>query len=80
MVFGFIGSHLTRKLLDLGHFVYCIDNLSNRNLVNIKKYINNQNFEFVNHDIINTLPHFNIDLIFNLACSNESHSLSNGSY
>ena len=65
---GFIGSHLTRKLLDLGHFVYCIDNLSTGNLVNIKKYINNQNFEFVNHDIINTLPHFNIDLIFNLAC------------
>lgn len=65
---GFIGSHLIKKLLDKGHFVYCIDNLSTGNLVNIKKYINNPNFEFINHDIINTLPHFNIDLIFNLAC------------
>tara|TARA_B100001989_G_scaffold13397_1_gene8355 strand:+ start:631 stop:1551 length:921 start_codon:yes stop_codon:yes gene_type:complete len=65
---GFIGSHLIKKLLDKGYFVYCIDNLSTGNLVNIKKYINNPNFEFINHDIINTLPHFNIDLIFNLAC------------
>ena len=65
---GFIGSHLIKKLLDKGHFVYCIDNLSTGNLVNIKKYINNPNFEFINHDIINTFPHFNIDLIFNLAC------------
>ena len=65
---GFIGSHLIKKLLDIGHFVYCIDNLSTGNLVNIKKYINNPKFEFINHDIINTLPHFNIDLIFNLAC------------
>jgi len=65
---GFIGSHLIKKLLDKGHFVYCIDNLSTGNLVNIKKYINNPNFEFINHDIINTLPRFNIDLIFNLAC------------
>ena len=65
---GFIGSHLIKKLLDKGHFVYCIDNLSTGNLVNIKKYINNPNFEFINHDIINTLPHFNINLIFNLAC------------
>ena len=65
---GFIGSHLIKKLLDKGHFVYCIDNLSTGNLVNIKKYINDPNFEFINHDIINTLPHFNIDLIFNLAC------------
>ena len=65
---GFIGSHLIKKLLDKGHFVYCIDNLSTGNLVNIKKYINNPNFEFINHDIINTLPRFNIDFIFNLAC------------
>ena len=43
---GFIGSHLIKKLLDLGHFVYCIDNLSTGSLVNIKDYIDNDNFEF----------------------------------
>ena len=65
---GFIGSHLIKKLLDLGHFIYCLDNLSTGSLVNIKKYIDNPNFEFINHDIINPIPHYQIDLIYNLAC------------
>ena len=65
---GFIGSHLIKKLLDLGHFVYCIDNLSTGSLVNIKDYMDNDNFEFINHDIINTIPHYNVDIIYNLAC------------
>jgi len=65
---GFIGSHLIKKLLDLGHFVYCIDNLSTGSLVNIKDYMDNDNFEFINHDIINTIPHYTVDIIYNLAC------------
>ena len=65
---GFIGSHLIKKLLDLGYFIYCLDNLSTGSLVNIKKYINNPNFEFINHDIINPIPHYQVDLIYNLAC------------
>ena len=35
---GFIGSHLVKKLLNLGYFVYCIDNLTTGTLSNIKKY------------------------------------------
>jgi len=65
---GFIGSHLIKKLLDLGHFIYCLDNLSTGSLVNIKDYMDNDNFEFINHDIINPIPHYNVDTIYNLAC------------
>ncbi len=65
---GFIGSHLIKKLLGLGHFVYCLDNLSTGSLVNIKNYINDDNFEFINHDIINSIPHYSVDIIYNLAC------------
>ena len=65
---GFIGSHLIKKLLDSGHFVYCLDNLSTGSLVNIKDYMDNDNFEFINHDIINTIPHYAVDIIYNLAC------------
>ena len=65
---GFIGSHLIKKLLDQNHFVYCLDNLSTGNLSNIKDFMNNENFEFINHDIINTIPHRNVDIIYNLAC------------
>ena len=65
---GFIGSHLIKKLLDLGHFVYCVDNLSTGNLINIKDFIDNEKFEFINHDIINPIPRCNVDIIYNLAC------------
>ena len=65
---GFIGSHLIKKLLDLGHFVYCIDNLSTGNLINIRDFMDNENFEFINHDIINPIPRYNVDIIYNLAC------------
>ena len=65
---GFIGSHLIKKLLNLGHFVYCIDNLSTGNLINIKDFMDNEKFEFINHDIINSIPRYNVDIIYNLAC------------
>jgi len=64
---GFIGSHLVEKLLDLGYFIYCMDNLTTGTLTNIKKYTNN-NFEFINHDIVNSLPQLDVDIIYNLAC------------
>ncbi len=65
---GFIGSHLVKKLLDLDYFVYCIDNLTTGSLSNIRKYINNDNFEFINHDIVNTIQQLDINIIYNLAC------------
>ena len=65
---GFIGSHLCKSLLELGHNVICLDNLFTGSIKNISDLKENVNFEFVNHDI--TEPYFrdNIDEIYNLAC------------
>ncbi|MDC0478230.1 SDR family oxidoreductase [Flavobacteriaceae bacterium] len=66
---GFIGSHLCKRLLNENHKVICLDNLFTGTLKNIEEFENNNNFEFVNHDI--TKPYFNddnIDEIYNLAC------------
>ena len=65
---GFIGSHLCKILVELGHNVICLDNLLTGSLENIQNLKKNKNFEFVNHDI--TEPYFrdNIDEIYNLAC------------
>ena len=66
---GFIGSHLCKRLLNENNYVICLDNLFTGTLKDIEEFENNQNFEFVNHDI--TKPYFsddNIDEIYNLAC------------
>ena len=65
---GFIGSHLCKALLDLGHYVICLDNLFTGIKDNISDLTDNPNFEFVNHDIIEPYFRDNIDEILNLAC------------
>ena len=65
---GFIGSHLCKALLDLGHYVICLDNLFTGSKNNISGLIGNPNFEFVDHDIIKPYYRVNIDEIYNLAC------------
>ena len=65
---GFIGSHLCRALLDLGHHVICLDNLFTGSKDNIFGLMENPNFEFINHDIIKPYYRENIDEIYNLAC------------
>ena len=75
---GFIGSHLCKRLLNEKHKVICLDNLFTGSLKNIDSFKNNNNFEFVNHDI--TKPYFrdNIDEIYNLACpASPTHYQSN---
>jgi len=54
---GFIGSHLCDRLLADGHFIVCVDNLSDSyspeiKLSNIKHNLNNPNFVFEKKDII----------------------------
>ena len=65
---GFIGSHLCKRLLNENHKVICLDNLFTGTLKNIEEFENNNNFEFVNHDITKPYYRDNIDEIYNLAC------------
>lgn len=67
---GFLGSHLCDLLLKKNEKVICVDNLFTGNKNNIKHLIDNPNFMFLNHDIINPLEINNviIDQVYNLAC------------
>lgn len=65
---GFIGSHLCEHLLKNGNYVICLDNLFTGSKKNISHLINENNFEFVNHDIVTPYLRDNIDEIYNLAC------------
>jgi len=64
---GFIGSHLTERLLQEGHEVVAIDNFFTGSRDNVKKFLDNKNYEVIRHDV--TVPFFaEVDMIFNLAC------------
>ena len=65
---GFIGSHLCKSLIEMGHKIICLDNLFTGSLDNISDLINHPNFEFINHDIVEPFYRDNIDEIYNLAC------------
>ena len=64
---GFLGSHLTEKLLNEGHTVLGIDDLSTGNLRNIEKFRGNLNFSFVHQDIREPFV-CEVDAILNFAC------------
>ena len=64
---GFIGSHLSEKLIALGHEVVCVDNFFTGSKKNISHLIQDTSFELIRHDV--TFPLFlEVDGIFNLAC------------
>lgn len=48
---GFIGSHLSERLLKGGHKVVCMDNLITGNTENIAHLSGNEDFEFIKHDV-----------------------------
>jgi len=50
---GFIGSHLTDRLLKEGHEVIVIDNLITGNFNNIAQHQSNPHFEFIHHNVSN---------------------------
>ena len=64
---GFLGSHLVDKLIKRGEKVICIDNLSTGNINNISHLLNNDSFEFIEHDVINPIK-VTCDRIWHLAC------------
>ena len=64
---GFIGSHLSRRLLEQGHEVICLDNFFTGNKNNILPLLDNKRFELIRHDV--TFPlYVEVDQIYNLAC------------
>ena len=64
---GFIGSHLSRTLLEQGHEVLCVDNFSTGSRRNIEELLDSRRFELLRHDI--TFPlYVEVDQIYNLAC------------
>ncbi len=49
---GFIGSHLCERLLEMGHRVVVLDNLSTGSVDNLGKVRTNRNFEFIEGSIL----------------------------
>lgn len=50
---GFIGSHLTDRMLSEGHSVIVMDNLITGNLRNIEQHEGNPRFKFIKHNVSN---------------------------
>ena len=66
---GFIGSNLCIRLLNENNKIICVDNLFSGKIENIKTCMNNENFIFINHNIIEPLYlDDKIDEIYHLAC------------
>ncbi len=65
---GFLGSHLTDRLLAEGYKVIGIDNLLTGNVRNIEHLAGNSDFQFIKHDVTNYiyLPG-EVHLVFNFA-------------
>jgi UDP-glucuronate decarboxylase len=64
---GFLGSHLSEKLVSEGHDVICLDNFFTGNKRNVEHLQGKYNFELMRHDV--TFPlYVEVDRIYNLAC------------
>ena len=64
---GFIGSHLCRRLLAMGHDVLVADNFYSSSRHNIIDLLDEPRFELMRHDV--TFPlYVEVDQIYNLAC------------
>ena len=66
---GFLGSHLTDRLLAEGHSVIAIDNLITGNTANIGHLAGNKNYQFIKHNVSDFifLPEEKIDYVFHFA-------------
>jgi UDP-glucuronate decarboxylase len=64
---GFIGSHLSERLLETGNEVICVDNFFTGTKHNIIHLMGNPFFDVIRHDICFPL-YMEVDAIYNLAC------------
>ena len=63
---GFLGSHLSDRLLSEGHEVIAVDNFFTGNKRNVWHLSDNKSFELIRHDV--TFPlYLEVDAIYNLA-------------
>jgi UDP-glucuronate decarboxylase len=64
---GFIGSHVSRRLLAMGHDVLVVDNFYSSNRRNVQDLLGEPGFELMRHDV--TFPlYVEVDEIYHLAC------------
>lgn len=64
---GFLGSHLSERLLSDGHEIICLDNFFTGRKRNILHLLDNPNFELLRHDVTDPFK-AEVDQIYNLAC------------
>ncbi len=64
---GFLGSHLSKKLIENGEEVLCLDNFFTGTKKNINELIKRPNFELIRHDVTEPL-NVEVDKIWHLAC------------
>lgn len=64
---GFIGSHLSDRLLTEGHDVLVVDNFYTSSRENISHLLGNPKFEIIRHDVTAPLA-VEVDAIYHLAC------------
>uniref|UniRef100_A0A8C6U9I5 UDP-glucuronic acid decarboxylase 1 n=1 Tax=Neogobius melanostomus TaxID=47308 RepID=A0A8C6U9I5_9GOBI len=63
---GFVGSHLTDKLMMDGHEITVVDNFFTGRKRNVEHWIGHENFELINHDVVEPL-YIEVDQIYHLA-------------
>lgn len=66
---GFIGTNLTRKLLDEGNEVICLDNFYSGKKQNVLEFLPQKNFSILDTDVKNKINlDGSVDQIYHLAC------------
>jgi len=64
---GFLGSHISKTLIDNDHEVIGLDDLSTGSIKNIEQLINHPKYSFIEHDV--RIPYqAKVDAILNFAC------------
>lgn len=64
---GFLGSHLSKSLLNEGHKIVGIDDFSTGSMKNIEQLVSNKNFRIIEHDVREPFD-CDVDAILNFAC------------
>ena len=64
---GFLGSHLIDRLMNANEKVICLDNNFTGREKNIHRWINHDNFKFLEHDVVEPI-YLEVDRIWHLAC------------